>query len=289
MDISINDRPADITLDTEKNLGDVLSGIEQWISASGNRIRAVSVNGMDLGDSLSEAFSKDIREIDKLDITISSWRELAAEALADLRETCVFYENALFEERAGIAALWEQSAAARFLASDISDLYALADRSFSGEGLSAADLAVVTGERIREIADPRREIDGSESLVRAIAARMEELPLDIQTGKDARAAETVQHFARLGEKLFRMFAIFKTAGLTVDSFIIDGTPARIFIDEFNAVLEELSAAYENKDTVLVGDLAEYEMAPRLLKFFEALKNFSETQFRLPASPSVPSP
>jgi len=285
MEISINDKPADITLDTEKNLGDILSGIEQWISPSGNRIRAVSVNGVDLGDSLSEAFNKDIREISKLDITVSSWRELAAEALVDLDETCVTYSNALFEERGGIAAAWEKSPAARFLASDISDLYSLADRAFSGEGLSPGDLAVITEERLREITDPGGEMAGSETLVRIVAARMQELPLDMQTGKDARAAETIQHFAHLGEKLFRIFAILKTGGLTVDSFFVDGTPARTFIDEFNAVLDELSAAYENKDTVLVGDLAEYEMAPRLLKFFDALKNFPGTQFRFSAVPS----
>jgi len=282
MNIFINGRPADITLDTEKNLGDVLSGIEQWISLSGNRIRAICVNGEDLGDTLSEAFKKDVREINKLDIGVSSWRELAAEALLDLYDTCISYRDADFGERSGFAEAWEASAAARFLASDIRDLYALAGRTFLGEGLSAQDLAILTEERLGEFADPCGEINGAETLVKAIAGRMEELPLDIQTGKDARAAETIQHFSRIGEKLFRIFTIFKSEGLSSDSFVIEGVPARLFMEEFNAVLGELSAAYKNQDTILVGDLAEYELAPRLLNFFTALKSFSGS-----ASPVVP--
>jgi hypothetical protein len=35
-------------------------------------------------------------------------------------------------------------------------------------------------------------------------------------------------------------------------------------------MKELIAAYENKDTVLVGDLAEYELSPRLLKLCSVL-------------------
>jgi hypothetical protein len=44
------------------------------------------------------------------------------------------------------------------------------------------------------------------------------------------------------------------------------------VEEFNSTLKELFSAYENRDTVLVGDIAEYELAPRLLKLFSAMKN-----------------
>ncbi|MCL2320164.1 MAG: hypothetical protein FWC45_08765 [Treponema sp.] len=282
MEITINGKKADITLDTEKNLGDILSGIEQWISSGGSRIQEVKVNGRDLSNSLTESFDLDAKKIKTLEIDVSPWRELAYKALIDLRATCDMYGNAAFDERRTIAAAWGESAAARFLASDIPDIYDLAVHTLSGEGLSAGDLAILTEERLREAADPRREIISSEPLVKSIAARMEELPLDIQTGKDGRAAETVQLFARTGEKLLRIFSILKTEGLSPDSFVIEALPVRNFIEEFNAVLKELSAAYENRDTVLVGDLAEYELAPRLLTFFTALKDFSESP-----SPSVP--
>jgi len=285
MNICINTRPADITLDTEKTLGDVLSGIEHWISSSGNRIREISVDGQILeDDALSVAFDRDVKDIKTLDIAVSVYRELAAEALDILRETCLFYSSAAFDERPLIAKAWEASPASYFLRTDISDIYNLASRTFSGEGLSISDLSVVIEERQREIANPGLEIAGCEALIKNIAGRMEELPLDIQTGKDQRAAETIQHFSRTAEKLFRIFFIFESEGLSLDAFHVDELPGRTFMEEFTAALTEISAAYENRDTVLVGDLSEYELAPRLLKFFFALKNFSEVSPTFAAAP-----
>lgn len=277
MTIFINGKPAEITLDTEKTLGDVMSGIEQWISPTGNRIQKISVDGKEVsGDSLPEAFRASIAEIEKLDILVSSWRELAAEALFFLRDTCAFYREAPFDERPRISGGWAESSAARFLRSDIPELFSLAEKTLSGDGLSAADFIGVVEERLREVSDPWKETCRMEAEVELVSKRMEELPLDMQTGKDARAAETVQLFSHAGEKLFRIFFIHKSEGLPADTFLVDGLPARAFIEDFGSALRELSGAYENQDTVLAGDIAEYELAPRLLKFFTALKNLTNS-------------
>ena len=278
MEITIDGKSPDITLDTEKTIGDVLSGIEQWLALTGNRIKEIRINGESSGDDLAESFAREIKDVKKLELTLSYWRELAAEALTALLENCALYGNADFAARPQIVYSWENSAARRFLASDISDMEKLAAGAFSGEGLSPQDLAVLVEERLREIADPGPEIGRSEALVKSISQRMEELPLDIQTGKDQRAAETVQLFTGIGEKLFRVFFVYKSEGLSTETFIIDGMPARTFVDEFNAALRELSAAYENRDSVLAGDIAEYELAPRLMKFFSALNNISKSGF-----------
>jgi hypothetical protein len=223
-------------------------------------------------ESLAAAFGKEIKDVKKLEISVSSWRELAAEALGDLSGTCGLFSNAAFGERVKIAADWEKGAAARFLASDMSDIYVHAVRTLSGEGLAVSDLVILIEERVREIADSAFELDSIEALVKNTAQRLEELPLDMQTGKDEKAAETVRYFGRIGEKLFRIFFLLKSEGLSHDGFVIDDRPARVFVEEFGAALKELSAAYENRDTVLAGDIAEYELAPRLLSFYNALKN-----------------
>ena len=276
MDIFINDRPADITLDTEKTLGDVLSGIELWVSSSGSRIMAISLDGQALpGDALSAVFDKDVNEVKKLDITVSAYRDLATEAFGLLLATCEFYRDASFEERPPIVQAWEQSAAAHFLQTDISDVYDSAARTFSGEGLPVTDIITLAEERLREILNPALEISGCEELVKSITERMERLPLDMQTGKDQLAAETMQLFTKACEKLFRIFFVLESEGFSLNSIVVDEITVRAFIEEFNAALTEISAAYANRDTVLVGDLSEYELAPRLLKFYSALKNFSE--------------
>ena len=273
MIISINNKPADITLNTEKTIGDVLSGLETWISQTGNRIQRVSLDNRDLtDDALSEVFDREIDGIKKLDIFVSSYRELAIEALVALHDTCIFYENAAFNEREEIKADWEKCAAARFLAADIPDIHAFASKTFCGEGLSASNFVIMIEERLRELTDPFLEINNIETMLKNIIQRLEELPLDMQTGKDLRAAETLQIFSQMAEKLFRIMFIHKTEGVSFETKTIDSLPVHTFFDEFNSALTELSEAYENRDTVLAGDIAEYELAPRFLKFYSFLKN-----------------
>ena len=285
MNIYINNAPAEITLDKEKTLGDVMSGIEQWISPTGNRIQKIcwklrcsnGANGKEIPeDALSEAFLTQIEDIEKLEIYISAWRELAVEALGILAETCALYGNAPYDERARIYKEWKENAGSRFLNSDIPDIFSLAENTLSGNGLSVTDFSIIVEERLRELTDPLQEITGSEALVNNISQRMEEFPLDMQTGKDQRAAETIRFFSQISGKLFRIFFMYKTEGLSVDTFVIDERPAKTFIEEFNSALRELSDAYENRDTVLAGDIAEYELAPRLLKFFTAMKNMTKS-------------
>ena len=276
MDIFINDKPADITLDSEKTFGDVISGIELWISPSGNRIRRIKIDGKELlSDSLSEAFCADIKDIGKLEVYISSWRELAAEALGSLHKTCVFFETSTFGERKKIIDDWENCSASRFLQSDIRDIYNLARLCFSGEGLPVSDFGSIIDERLREVVDPVQETLICEAQVMLIARRMEELPLDLQTGKDERAAETIRLFSGMSEKLFRILSIHKADGLSMDTFKVEDSAIGVFMEEFNAALRELSSAYENNDTVLVGDITEYELSPRLVKFHTALKNITK--------------
>jgi len=271
--IYINEKPADITLDTEKNLGDVMSGIELWIAPSGSRIKKIRVDDKDIStDALGESFGINVTDIKKLDVFVSPWRELAAEALEDLYETCILFSKAAFDERKNIVDEWEESSAARFLLSDIPEVSYLAGLALSGEGLSASDFCMLIEERLRELASPREEIDNSTAKIELIAKRLEELPLDMQTGKDQKAAETIQLFSGISEKLFRILFIYKSEGFSSETFTIDGLPSKTFLEEFNSTLKELSSAYENRDTVLVGDIAEYELAPRLLKLFSAMKD-----------------
>jgi hypothetical protein len=213
--------------------------------------------------------------IETLDIETSSLPLLMMEALMDSGHTIASYENASFEEQRRIGKDWEEGPSASFLAERIPDMFDCIARCFRGEGLTAQSLAALVEERLRELRDPLRELGGMESLVEGMAKRLEDLPLDIQTGKDGRAAETVQLFSNIAEKLFRIFSLLKLEGIITDTLRIDAVPGEIslnaFINDFSAALKELLAAYEVKDAVLVGDLAEYELAPRLRAFYSAIK------------------
>jgi hypothetical protein len=273
MEISINGSPADITLEKEKTIGDILSGLDQWLEGNGGRLSGLLIDGQKIEpDGLGEIFGRSPEGIGSLDLIVSSWGELAVEALRTLREICGVWGTLPFDSREETRKRWEDSAAAAFLAFEIPDIYEFAGRSLAGEGLSPENLSLLVTERLQELEDPREEINRTGDLVSAVAGRLEDLPLDIQTGKDGRAAETMQLFSRIAEKLFRLLFILKVSGFSQESLIIDGKNAKDFMAEFNSALKELNAAYENRDAVLIGDLAEYELAPRLIKFFTALKD-----------------
>ncbi|MDR3341842.1 MAG: hypothetical protein LBT14_03470 [Treponema sp.] len=273
MDISINGKPADITLESEKTVGDILSGIEGWLEGSEHRIGGLRIDGetIDVG-ALAESFTLDIDHIKALDIKIISWPELAMEALLNAQEELKFYENASFEDQCRIRSGWEYQVAAGFLSEQIPDMGECIGKTLDGAGFTPEETSHLIDERIRELEDPSGELNAIGSLVTGITGRLEDLPLDIQTGKDGRAAETVQLFSHITEKLFRILHVLTFRGLALDAISIDTVPMHSFIEEFSASLKELVGAYEAKDVVLVGDLAEYELAPRLLKFYTALSN-----------------
>jgi hypothetical protein len=53
--------------------------------------------------------------------------------------------------------------------------------------------------------------------------------------------------------------------------MVEGSPMPEFYGAFNGVLRSLTEAFEHKDAVLIGDLAEYEILPRMRSFFEAMR------------------
>ena len=276
MEISINGKPADITLETEKTVGDVLGGLEQWLTGTDIRLSGLSIDGLETNAAgIAQAMERGLEGIKTIDIRISSWDELAMEALANLMDSCAEYGNASFDMRPLVSKRWEESAAAAFLSAEIPDLHEFSCRSFNGEGLSPEDLALAAEERFRELADPGHEIHNLEEKVSGIAARMEEFPLDIQTGKDGRAAETIQLFSRIGEKIFRLLQVLQKQGFLMDLVRIEEQPINGFLNDFGTALGELTAAYGSQDAVLAGDLAEYELAPRLLKLYSALRDFCQ--------------
>jgi hypothetical protein len=271
MDIFINEQPATITLESEKTLGEFLSGIEAWLAGSENRISGLRINGKVItAAALTEAFEQDLEGIQRLDVTVSTGSQLAFEALLNSQVSLSMYENGSFEDRRSIKNEWEVSAAARFLSEHIPDLYDLLLKTFSGE-LPSAETGTFLDERIQEFIDPRAEFLHADTVVSGIAVRLEDLPLDMQTGKDRRAAETINLFSHTAEKLLRLLHLLSLQGFALETLSIDTLPFYEFINAFSATLKELFEAYKAQDVVLVGDLAEYELAPRLLKLYSTVK------------------
>jgi len=105
--------------------------------------------------------------------------------------------------------------------------------------------------------EPEKELERLHSPIEEICSKLVDLSLDIQTGKDRNAAETIQYFTGIAEKIFRIFKQLVIQGFITDTTVIE------LLNNFAETVKELLEAYERQDSVLIGDLAEYEIAPRL--------------------------
>ncbi|MDR1948008.1 MAG: hypothetical protein LBQ38_01310 [Spirochaetaceae bacterium] len=256
MDIRINGKTADITLESEKTIGELLSGLDEWFAGSGFRLSGLEIDGESLdSDAIPAACDRALRGIRSVDIKAAGRPELMLEALYYAREYLKVFTEVSPEEGRRVADNWGVSAASRFLAAEFLALEREIGRVFAGEGGEIRRIYALIDEGIREITDPRGELARMEQQVAAIVLRLEDLPLDIQTGKDGRAAETVTLFSVIAEKLFRLLYQLQP---------------QISCEEFSLALKELLAAYEAKDVVLIGDLAEYELAPRLQSLYSSV-------------------
>ncbi|MCL2043245.1 MAG: hypothetical protein FWG89_03800 [Treponema sp.] len=273
MKIRINDADADILLETEKNVGEILCALESWLTGSGHRLSGLCIDGETINSSAMETcFSREIDKINTLDIFTSSLPELIAESLFCVLREINAYETATYEEKNQFAENWKDSPEACLLAEQCPDIFSWTTQTFAGEGSGTQALRSITEERIRELQDPAGETGRIQLLVSDICTRLEEFSLDIQTGKDSRAAETVNFFSGVAEKIFRIYNILIMEGYPVKEIMVDTTPIDEYISEFSTALGELLAAYEQSDSVLVGDIAEYEMAPRLRKLHSVILN-----------------
>jgi len=266
MEIKINGKDADIIIDNEKTVAQVMAGFEQWLAGSGHRLSGLVIDGKkaDLS-SLDNIFAKEIDAVKTLDILTMSITDLAAMSLENLIADIDEFEELKFDARNNFFTSWKERPQALFILEQMPDLFSFFENTFLKGAFGVQALRSITGERLREIKTPVDEFSNLRPLLEETCARLTDLPLDIQTGKDARASQTIQIFSGITEKIFRVYRQLDLQGY------IPKTAAEkdisLQINDFNGAVKELLLAYEKNDTVLVGDLAEYEIAPRLQKIY----------------------
>jgi len=264
MKIKINGVDADIQPENEKTIGEILGALDGWLAGSGHRLSGLNIDGKTVSaQEMEQSFSRGIETINTVDICTTSLPQLVADSLNATMRDIEEFQVLAFDEKAVFADKWKTSPQGCLLAEQYPELFNWTIKAFSGEGCSPQVLTALFEERLRELTDPVGEMSRTAQLVDDICARLAEFPLDIQTGKDSRAAETVNIFSGVAEKVFRIYHTLKIEGFPVKEIIVDSTPISEYITEFSNALKELLDAYERRDTVLIGDLAEYEMAPRL--------------------------
>ena len=186
MKIFINGQEADITLDSEKNLGDVLTSFESECAKN----KATTVNIVVDGEEVSaDAFD--------------TFTQKPVEAISTLELTTITEDDVL---------------------------------------LSFKDIATRSGELIED---------------------MKLISLQFQNGQDKKALVTVTQLADTVDYFCKATALSTLFPEKFADMNIDGVAIQDFFGDFMAILTDFEEAFKNSDSVMLGDLAEYEITPRI--------------------------
>ena len=186
MKIFINGQEADITLDSEKNLGDVLTSFESECAKN----KATTVNIVVDGEEVSaDAFD--------------TFTQKPVEAISTLELTTITEDDVL---------------------------------------LSFKDIATRFGELIED---------------------MKLISLQFQNGQDKKALLTVTQLADTVDYFCKATALSTLFPEKFADMNIDGVAIQDFFGDFMAILTDFEEAFKNSDSVMLGDLAEYEITPRI--------------------------
>jgi len=232
----------------------------------------ISVDGQSADVSqLEQIFSRDINTVKTIDVYTSSLASLTAESLESLYKDAQEFEKLNYEEKSSFLNKWKESPQAVFAAEQTPEIFNLFVNAFSGGEINTGMLISITEERLREVNDPVLEASNLKQIVEEICSRLNDLALDIQTGKDMRAAQTIQIFSSAAEKILRILRQMDIQGY-LSQETNNKKPLNILINEFGNLVNDLLDAYEKHDTVLVGDIAEYEASVKLRELYTAILN-----------------
>ena len=112
-------------------------------------------------------------------------------------------------------------------------------------------------------------------LFNELALQMEGVPVALQSGKNLEVSESIK---KLADSIDQFCHIATLASLFPETFTassLGGMNFKDFFADFSPILKDFEDALQNNDTVMLGDLSEYEICPRLKEISEALKTMQE--------------
>lgn len=303
MQIRINDTVIDYTLQGEKNLGDVLTSLDNLLAQEGYLITSVETDGLEVDVETREQWSgRELKSISELDISISHPKEIALRKLTiiddfltaseELLEGGAPLPESLIESAKKIEGIVRQVFGDEILKGSNTESTSLAatltadiEKQSSGERIALIDnLRALVQERKREVEHPIRELQSVHGLIEDSISELSETPVLLQTGKDREAMSTVIRFTEHCGKLLRIYSRLSESALEKNEImelsVGEGATVEDFFQELNGILKELADAMSAGDSVLTGDLLEYEVAPRARDLLEAIGSLESREDRV---------
>jgi hypothetical protein len=302
LNISINEQPINFTLENEQNLDEVMEGIHSWLEKTGYQIFSIDFDGTTVipGNEDTDSWKqKSIDQIKNLDITVLSATEQYGQDLHTLYQYLALLQRAL--SAGNLELIEDLKNELPYIVNNIDRVMGSAneygrvlEKLVEGSGLREGELKptvqqlqnylhnllIILQSRINEVTQPLTELRSTSESLKALIPKLMDVSVFLQTGKDKTAMDSVIEFTEISEKLIRLYRILQSQGIAdISNTQIEGQDFNSFYNELNGIFHELEDAFNSRDSVLIGDLLEYEIAPRterLMEFIFTIENKTDS-------------
>jgi hypothetical protein len=283
VELKINGEKVSLTLEKEKTLAEVMQGVQAWLGAAGFVVTAIHADGQDLmsisagiwGNTAVDSVKEvDVQALHTADMKVELWQTVDV-WLGMLADEVKAPGPVLEELLSNLPETLAGMKANPFLPSGADSLERF---SVMFSGRKPAELRRWTPEqrqeaaaligsmraelssRIADAAQPREALARCMSDLKSHVQRLPEVSVLLQTGKDKAAMDTIIGFTDTVHSV-----------LALVPFLPPDPERGRLIADLTPVLRDLVAAFDAKDSVLIGDLLEYEVAPRITKLMPFLE------------------
>nr|MDA3938689.1 hypothetical protein [Spirochaetia bacterium] len=292
MIITLNNEPFDITIENEKLLNELFSGLSEWLKESGYEITDLVMDDSKLElDKISEWGKFLLEDIKKLNINAILESDKYISDLQTIYQYITLLRNAiissnntlskdLLSELPYITSVMDSYLTKKDLHAYGTDtLLKLIEVFKKEDGINTNtrntlikfldNITVIFQTRVLEVSSPFSELHKTANKLDELLPAISEISVMLQTGDDKQAMGSVLNFIELSEKLIRIFPFLKENGYTdVSKISINSENFNDFYKDLNNILGELVDAFNIQDSILIGDLMEYEISPRISKLLD---------------------
>lgn len=147
-----------------------------------------------------------------------------------------------------------------------------------------SDIVSIRKHLVQSFKLPDREyilnsIKGLIKNIDEIIPKLENIPILFQTGEDQESMNIIQALADILERSISLFLVFKeTFKLYMDEYTVKEVSFEVFFKTLTNHLKGLMNAMQNNDSVMIGDLLEYEFVPNVEEIKAILVKIKEEAF-----------
>jgi hypothetical protein len=279
LNITIDGNIIDYTLEKEKNCNDIIEAIGSWLKNSYIIIKSIKIDEKEYNyDDKNLLTELSIDSVNKIDIFTLTLREYKYSRLLVIQK---YFEDILLSINSN-----NREEASKFLKNYEKvkpDMEEVIDKIYRPENLGfietinskkelidsdyenlkffAENILFVVEERKRETINPETEIEKEKKFFDAFLPEIEIISVLLQTGKESEALEKIIKFVDFAKKLARLLSYYNMGIGKID-------PEEI--NKYNKLLNDLGDALGRGDSVLIGDILEYELSPIIEQFFNIM-------------------